>query len=340
MSKPIKIILYILLSLVLVVLLVLAGVKIIDGFKYSSFYKIADREFRTPGVADNFVPQGFEYNSEKDVFLSCGYMSDGSPSRVYVIDRKGKSYYTELVREDGSNYTGHAGGVTYYDNFLYVADFGGVDVFSLEDVLNKDTATAKAIGTIQTFDMVPAFVYSYSINGTRRQLLVGSFYEPVAYPTPEQYQITTPAGDKNFGTMFAFNYSPNAPLGISSPLPMAMYTLPSRVQGITIVGGAQIVLSTSYGLSPSQLYVHDLSKVLQNPEYDKAVKILGVNIPLYHIDSSNLLETITAPPMSEELVYLDGKVWVMNESACNKYIFGKFTTGRYVYSFEYPTKKK
>lgn len=50
-------------------------------------------------------------------------------------------------------------------------------------------------------------------------------------------------------------------------------------------------------------------------------------MPLYYLDSDNLTETVVMPPMSEELVYRDGRVQVMYESACNKYIYGKLIRG-------------
>ena len=55
----------------------------------------------------------------------------------------------------------------------------------------------------------------------------------------------------------------------------------------------------------------------------------------YHLESKDILETITAPPMAEEIFYKNGKIFMMNESAGNKYIFGKFTTGLYTYSYAY-----
>ena len=67
--------------------------------------------------------------------------------------------------------------------------------------------------------------------------------------------------------------------------------------------------------------------------------MIGVSVPLYVIDSKTLVDTIEAPPMAEEIVYLDGKIWIMNESASNKYIFGKFTTGNTLFSVNYPFPK-
>ena len=38
--------------------------------------------------------------------------------------------------------------------------------------------------------------------------------------------------------------------------------------------------------------------------------------------------------MSEEIVYKDGRIYIMTESASNKYIFGKFMSGIEVYSYK------
>ena len=63
------------------------------------------------------------------------------------------------------------------------------------------------------------------------------------------------------------------------------------------------------------------------------------NIKLLYLDSQNCEQVIKAPPMAEELVYLDGKIYIMNESASNKYIFGKITSGRYVFAYDYKNAK-
>ena len=52
-----------------------------------------------------------------------------------------------------------------------------------------------------------------------------------------------------------------------------------------------------------------------------------------------LLDVVKASPMSEELVCLDGRIIVFCESACNKYVFGKLTTGFDIYAYKYKTLK-
>ena len=59
----------------------------------------------------------------------------------------------------------------------------------------------------------------------------------------------------------------------------------------------------------------------------------GNNIPMIFLDSASLISDVVAPPMAEEILVRDGRIYIMNESASNKYIFGKFTTGSHVYSF-------
>ena len=95
-----------------------------------------------------------------------------------------------------------------------------------------------------------------------------------------------------------------------------------------------IVLSTSWGLSPSHLYFYPraLQELYSVPE--KTYRIGETEVPLYYLESSILQKTVKAPPMAEELVYQDGKILIMNESASDKYIFGKLTRGKYVYGYE------
>ena len=39
---------------------------------FARFFINADRELKTPGLSDGYVPQGFEYMEERGVFLACG----------------------------------------------------------------------------------------------------------------------------------------------------------------------------------------------------------------------------------------------------------------------------
>ena len=50
------------------------------------------------------------------------------------------------------------------------------------------------------------------------------------------------------------------------------------------------------------------------------------------LDSSTLVSSFEAPPMAEEIIFVDDKILIMCESASNKYYFGNLTGGRWCYS--------
>lgn len=325
MKKALKITATTLAIIAISLMVILLLFKLGERLYFNSFYSNAQVEFAIPGLMDGYIPQGFDYLEEEDAFLACGYMKDKSSSRVYLIQRDGSYTYTELRKANGDVYKGHTGGIEYFGDFLYITGADGLDVFSLKDVLEGKSQT-KLLGEVSTFDLDPAHCFIH--NGV---IFVGSFYKAGDYDTPENHHFTTPAGDENKGGMISFDLDATAAFGVN-PTPKAFYSVPSFVQGACVTDDGKLVLSTSWGISVSHLYVHNLEKI---HSYDKTTTVNGTEVPLYFVDSASLVDTINAPPMSEEIIYLEDKIWVMNESACNKYIFGKFTTGNDLYSYNY-----
>lgn len=314
-----------------VIILALAGVKIGERIKYREFYKDANKEFKMPGIKDGLVQQGMEYVEEKDVFIICGYMADNSASRVYVVSSDGKVLSkTELKNEDGSDYTGHTGGIEYYGNNLYITEGtkekgydGGLDVFPLHQVLDG-AKEVKKIGRVKTYNN-PAYCHIY--NG---YMMVGEFYRENDYETLDSHRLKTPSGDDNTALITVFKLD-NSKLNISGK-PVAGITTTDAIQGMYTIDDSQIVLSTSWGLSTSKLYFYDMLLI----ESDMNTVIIDGNpMSLYHLDSKCLVKTLKLPPMAEEIVYKDGKIYVLNESACKKYIFGKFLSANNLYSYSY-----
>lgn len=308
-----------LLVFVLVVLVILfAGVTV----KYWDYYSNSDALFIIPGLMDNVVPQGFDYIEETGEYLMCGYMSDDTSSRVYVRNAAGKTYFSRLYYADGSPYLKHAGGICHNGDYVYLAGDDGVDVFSLSDIIfGRD---AKMRGTIPTgHDMA----FCSFQNG---YLFAGNFYFPGHYETPDHHRIITPAGDQNTSLITVFRADESMEFGID-PQAVAAISAPDKVQGMCFTEDG-IVLSISWSLTDSNLlyYSADADRVGR-------VEVLTGEVPLYYLDSENLTHTAVLPPMSEELVYRDGRVEVMCESACNKYIFGKLIRGWQVLAYTAPT---
>ncbi len=329
MSKGKKIVFMILGSIVGLLLLTLLGIKIGEKLRYLSFYQNAEKEFKMPGMADNLVQQGMVYVEEEDLFLVCGYMSDDTSSRVYVVGTDGTvESYTELRNADGSVYTGHTGGIEYYGNCVYITEGtkekgydGGLDVFPLNEILHG-AETVNLQGRIKTYNN-PA--YCHIENG---YLLVGEFYREIDYETLDSHRMQTPAGDQNNALITVFRLD-DSEFHVSGA-PIAGITTTDFVQGMCVVDEKYIVLSTSWGLSSSHFYVYDAEKLTKE---DESCMVDGNLIPIYHFDSASLVKTIEAPPMAEEIVYLNDKMYILCESACNKYIYGKFMSGNHLYSY-------
>lgn len=304
-------------AILLVLLLVLhVGVTI----RYYDFFGNADGAFRIPGLTTGFVPQGFHYLADRDVYLMSGYMKDHTSARIYIREADGKTRFVELTYEDGTAYEAHAGGVTVHGDFVYLPGKMGVDVFCLSDIM--EGKTAEMIGKIEgEYDTDCCTFY----NG---YLFVGDFYYPETYETPVDHRVTTPAGDENKAIIAVYKASSTAQFGVE-PQPVAAISIREKVQGIGFTEDGQIVLSISYGLASSGLWFYEPDEARQG-----SLTLMGSEVPLYYLDSANLKSSVEMPPMSEEVVCLDGKVYVLFESACTKYHFGKLIRGTHVYAYE------
>ncbi len=340
MKKFLKVILKIVIGLVCLVLLVAGGLHVVDRVVMWDFYSNCERAFATPGSNDGFVQQGFDYVEADKNFLVTGYMTDTTAaSRVYVVDEDGKATYTELFYEDGSNFNDHTGGIECNGEYVYITYTSerypsGLAVFSYADILAGEGA--KMLGLVNTYND-PA--HCYVAGG---YMFAGSFYIAEDYETPAHERVETPHGDKNTSLITVFKMDETAEFGVNTT-PEFVISTPDCVQGMCITDDGKIVLSTSYGLAASKLYVYDMMKMAMSSEQEytfagttsKGQEFSFENLSISYLDGACLVDVITAPPMAEELVYLDGKIYIMNESACNKYIFGKFTSGYTVYAYKY-----
>ncbi len=346
-NKALKISLIILVMLLLSVVMLLTAVKLGERLLFAPFFANAETEFKVPGIADGFIQQGFDYigaeteATEDDRFLVSGYMKDESSSRVYVLDKDGEVlHFIKLRDKNGKRYTGHCGGITHNGSYVYISsdDDGATElnVFSLDEILKGEKTTTNMLGSIHVY-VSPAFCYIY--NG---KLYTGNFHKPghKDYKSPESFIISTENND-NTAMMLAFELNGESDnFGVAKE-PTCAYSITSQVQGMCVADG-KLVLSTSWAVNPSHLYIYDLEEIEKasiptSVFTDKELfkdKAMEKPIPLYIIDKDeHLVKDVTAPPMAEELVYRDGKVLVMNESASSKYIFGKFTSGNNVYGY-------
>ena len=97
--------------------------------------------------------------------------------------------------------------------------------------------------------------------------------------------------------------------------PYAVYGIRDKVQGFAVSDKGDMLLSTSFGLASSNFYYYKNTSVINTGE-------TYLSAPLYVLENEDL--KLSGPAMSEDLDFLNGKFYTNFESACNKYIFGKF----------------
>ncbi len=323
-KKLVKCMLAVLLAIVLLVLLVFGGFALGERIMFWDFYANAQKYEKIPGLWSKFVPQGYNQLDGMSIRLACGYMSDGDASRIYVLKDDKDAVCVEMKNADGSDYVGHTGGIDALGHYVYVTADTGCDIFSLSDILDGDgIATVK--GKVKTINDPAYCVINDGI------LYCGSFYRAGNYETPAEQRLTTPSGEQNTAIISAYR------LDAMTGLPYCEYpdlviSTTGLVQGMTFIDDNTIALSTSYGLSKSHIYIHDIANLAKD---ENGFELGERTVPLYHLDSTTLKEDIIAPPMAEQIFYKDGKIYIMTESASMKYLFGKLTSGNYVYGYEY-----
>ena len=325
MNKFGKWVLIIFIALLLAVLIILSGFALGERIMFFSFYGNADRYQPIPGLWDGYIPQGYCLVEGEDFRLSCGYMKDGGASRIYVMPNDGSAAsFVEMKLENGEDDKSHTGGIAVMGDHVYVTEAEGCEVFSLADVTDGDgVATVKNL--VKTIND-PAYCY---VEGGI--LYAGSFYREGNYETSAEHRLTTPSGDKNMAIISAYRLDPESGKAYSETPDFVISTV-GLAQGMAIMDGSKIAIATSYGIAKSHVYVYDMERSTAS---DDGFFVNGASVPLIYLDSSCLEADIIAPPMAEQIIYEDGVIYIMNESASMKYLFGKLTSGSYVYGYRY-----
>ncbi|MBE6133016.1 MAG: hypothetical protein E7180_06515 [Erysipelotrichaceae bacterium] len=286
-------------SLISLVGLVWGGLNIGKFIIYSEYYSIESNLCKNPGLNDGFVCQGITVADAQDKIIVSGYMKDKSASRLYVTDKDNNSYYVSLQR-NSKKFTGHAGGVSCSKTNVYIASGDKVYTIPLTTLLNAKNKDVIDIGEGTPVNNQASFSYCDD-----NYLYVGEFHDGGAYITEHPYQT-------NDGMFYAIvsKYDVN---DITKPI--KIYSIRNKVQGICFTPDGKVILSTSYGLADSHYYVYnEADAVNSNLTLDGA--------PVYYLN--NCIRDVKGPAMAEGLDYYQDKIITLTESACDKYIFGKF----------------
>ena len=270
------------------------------GKSYPEFDAVACRERPIPGLDSGLSPQGLCPLPEESgfEFAMSGYIS-GEASRVYFIGETEK-YVT--LKQDGKVVKTHFGGITCAGDSLYIASGKGVIQISLSDALaTADGGEVEVTGEITA--KLRGAAYCYYADGT---LYIGEFYRPGNYETDESHHMTE-NGETNYALVWMYRETED---GFEEE-PYAAISVREQVQGIAVWADG-IALSTSYGLPDSTIWFH--KNVLNETPHGEFE-----GVPLYRLDSTNLVKTLRAPCMSEEIFVGNGRIYILFESLSKKY---------------------
>lgn len=313
MKKLLIILRNIVIGIIGIILVAVIGFVLYLKLSAAPYYIASSKGFKIPDLNNGYIPQGL-YIDDDYTYIT-GYMNDHSNAPIYVLDDDFKVIKRiVMTNPDGSDFETHAGGLAVYDGNVYVA--GGADnclyVFDKNEIFNSPDNAGVGYKDIIPLNTDTDAIGIAWVEVHDDVLYAGEFYREQNYPTLESHHM-----DVNGGT----NHSLAIALDLKNNLePIAVYSIPDFVQGMCLDDN-NMYISTSYGIPRSHIYTYsrELIKAAGTKE------VLDKELPLYILDNDSLIKTRTIAPMSEEIDIKDGKMYVMCESASNKYIFGKLT---------------
>lgn len=302
--------------------LILIGVNVFVRVAYDDFYSEAQREFDIPGIDKGFICQDLDYYDEGDAWFFSGYTTSGDASPLYRMDADGDYVRFTMENPDGSTYVDHGSAITTAGDYAFLASEDGYLVFNAQDLMSvTDGGIVKAIDSVD-LEITPAFM-----NVVSGALYAGTFHLVPDYPAPDEHHMTASDGNEHAGVVFVYAQDAAAPYGYAEE-PTRVYSIPDGCQGICALPNGYIMTSTSYGLSTSLLRTYDPANTPQSGTF----LVNGREVPLYFLDGNNQVACLDAPPMTEGIELHDGQVYIAEESASNKYIFGKLYGAGCVFS--------
>ncbi len=329
-KKLIKI-LSIILSIPLTIFLL--GVLVFNIFTKAparSSLRNSKKAFVIPWSNKGYIAQGISYDQGSGNFYLTGYMKDGSASPILVVNKETRRLVNavRMAKPDGSPFTGHAGGLSVMDNKIYIAGSSDSCFYVFEKAAvdkAKRNSSVKYTASLTLGDGNEKgdgvkVAYSTVHNGI---LYAGEFHRDPNYILSDAHQVQTKDG-LQYALAVGFSLEADG-----QAKAQVAFSIPDLIQGMCFSGDA-IYLTSSWGLGKSKVYKYNFSSL----QAGGSKEVCGQTVPLYTLTLSNAAASWTLPPMAEEIEFTDGRFYINNESASNKYVFGKFTGGRWCRAYE------
>lgn len=299
---------------------------------YADFYRLAEENAILPALSEGYVPQGLSHDpSNGYTYVSAYHYSGAEPSIIAVLDEYGTLVAEYLLyKADGSEYTGHVGGIAVSESALYVSYSYSVMTIPLDE-LTLGGSQRVTLSNSFAIPVQPSFLY-YE-DGI---LWAGNYYAAGSsdYPLGKHFNFTTMNADGTALGSYALAYRlegdlmPNQETFTDSngteytfAAPNHVIALSEKVQGFAYKNGT-VILSTSLAGANSHLYVHtaDITKA------SETISLYGREYPMTVLSSESLANDIVALPMSQGIDFTaNGRLLVSFESGASKF------------SYSYPT---
>lgn len=290
--------------------------------EFEEFLNEFSPSFTVPGLLEGVIPQGICYNALLDSYIISNYYEDGAfPSVITIVNAEtGKLEKALFLQyDDGTDYTGHAGGVACSDEYIFISSDGQCFTISLEAIIkaeNYERIRFESNFKLNTKGSFAAF--SDDI------LWFGDFIESDD-KTKGSSSLTTTLD--NGETFYAYCEGYILENGLpkfkrinstqTGYIPDYYIAIPEQVQGMAFSKTGDIIFSTSYGRkNNSEIHIY---KDILISERVGTIDIDGNIIDLLACNNENKEKTITALPMSEGMTQSKYGVTLIFESGAEKY---------------------
>ena len=288
---------------------VVYGVAMLLGKQilYPDFSRQAKKGVLIPDLSKGFTPQGVSYLDSEECTLICGYYPGSEASRIYMVYADGRVKEVPLRRENGDVYTGHAGGLTATDDFVYISNASKLFVLRTEDLVKA--ASGEYVGFVGYISVPCRASFCASDD---EYVYVGD-YHAVGYETDESHTLKTADGEFH-AMVFAYKLDKGQAFGLQS-VPSTAFSVRDFVQGFTVCEG-KAYMSCSHGFASSNIYSYEIG------QSDGTFVQDGREIPLFILDSRKQAGRLRMPHMSEDIEVHDSELLVGFESSAKKMAAG------------------
>ncbi|MFP4629992.1 MAG: hypothetical protein ACLFMQ_04610 [Desulfohalobiaceae bacterium] len=289
--------------------------------QFSDYLALMQEGPLIPGLLQGAVPQGKAYIPEADLLVISSYMSQELPGVLTFVSLQDFELKKVLwlYNQDGSMHQGHLGGLARTREHLWIASDRTVYRVPLQQVLAAEAEDMLFLGPGWSTEVRASFA-----TASQSVLYVGEFRTSgKRYATKPSHAYSTAGGGRNQALMAAFPLDSDTDdiqdhkLISGTAYPAYFISIPDRVQGAAFAGN-HIILSQSYGRRNSS----SLS-VYRAPFAETSEDVFefenGLQIPVWHLDSSRHVRTVKAPPMSEGIARVNGQLAVLFESGAGKF---------------------